>query len=238
MCARAPSFLTFMTFRQRLPLARACHSLPRMAASTPTPQPLSTAGRTLLALALVSSLAVFLLTVWPALGGTIRPRHADHWGWVLLHTLTGLIMLVTGPLNLWIGETRRGFEWHRHVGCTYIGAGYTATLAALAVNWRNPHGNLSIALSTTLLALAWMLTASMGWRTGARKRFAAHRSWMIRSYVLTWSFVLCRLVQRTQAASLLGEGGVALVVWLTWLGPLLLCEIALQWRRLRGTAQA
>jgi hypothetical protein len=182
----------------------------------------------LLGAALLTTAVVFVITVWPALTAAVRPVHEGHWGWVLLHTLSGTLMIVTAPLNLYTGETRRWFEWHRHIGCTYIGAGYTATLAALAVNIGNPHGSLSIALSTSLLALAWMLTASLGWRTGAQRRYAAHRRWMIRSYVLTWSFVLCRLVQRTPLPEALGPEGDALVVWGTWLLPLALCELALR----------
>lgn len=194
----------------------------------PFVMPLPPLPRALLAGALATTAVVFLITVWPALTAQVRPAHQGHWGWVLLHTLSGTLMIITAPLNLYVGETRRWFEWHRHIGCTYIGAGYTATLAALAVNIGNPHANLSIALSTSLLALAWILTASLGWRTGARKRFRAHRDWMIRSYVLTWSFVLCRLVQRTSLPESLGPQGDALVVWGTWLIPLALCELALR----------
>jgi len=189
-------------------------------------------GAALLLLAGISSAFVFAIIVWPALTAQVKPQHAGHWGWVSLHTITGAVMLITAPLNLYVGQTRRGFEWHRHIGCTYVGAGYTAALAALAVNWQNPHGNMSIAVSTSLLALGWTLCASMGWRTGAQRKWRAHIDWMIRSYVLTWSFVLCRIVQRTGTGDMLGEGGDAAVVWLTWLVPLAVCEGTLRaWRR-------
>jgi hypothetical protein len=194
-------------------------------------------GVALLWAAGLSTAAVFVITVWPALTAEVRPRHVGHWGWVLLHTLSGTAMIVTAPLNLYVGETRRWFGWHRHIGCTYIGAGYTATLAALAVNLRNPHDSLSVALSTSLLALAWMWTASMGWRTGAQLRFGAHRDWMIRSYVLTWSFVLCRLAQRGELGELLDDGGSDLLVWATWVAPALVCEAMLR-RRATGAAGA
>jgi hypothetical protein len=193
-------------------------------------------GTLLLLLAGASSAFVFAVVVWPALTAEVKPRHAGHWGWVSLHTITGAAMLITGPLNLYVGATRRWFDWHRHIGCTYIGAGYTAALAALAVNLRNPHGDVSVALSTGLLAVAWTVTASMGWRTGAQRRWRAHSDWMIRSYVLTWSFVLCRMVQRSGAGELLGPGGNAMVVWLTWLVPLAVCELGLLAWRGRRTA--
>lgn len=201
-------------------------------AAAPRILPMPPLGSVLLLLACASSAFIFAVVVWPALTAQVKPQHAGHWGWVSLHTLTGALMLITGPLNLYVGQTRRWFEWHRHIGCTYIGAGYTAALAALAVNWQNPHDNLSIALSTSLLAIAWTVTASMGWRTGARRRWRAHTDWMIRSYVLTWSFVLCRMVQRSGAAELLGSD--AAVVWLTWLVPLAVCEAGLfAWRKRR-----
>ncbi len=190
-------------------------------------------GWVLLGVAGGTTAIVFALVVVPVLTGAVRPVHSDHWGWVLLHALTGTVLLLTGPLNLYVGQTRRGFAWHRRLGGAYLGAGYTAALAALAVNWRDPHGSPSIALSTSLLALAWMLCASLGWRRGSQRQIAAHRDWMIRSYVLVWSFVLCRLVQRSE----LFEGSAALIVWLTWTVPLLLCEAVLwrrRWRRTTG----
>jgi hypothetical protein len=64
---------------------------------------------------------------------------------------------------------------------------------------------------------------------------------MIRSYVLTLSFVFCRMVQRGGVGDLLwgdllGEGGSAMVVWATWLVPLALCEAGLWANRRRRTA--
>jgi hypothetical protein len=199
-------------------------------ASAPRILPLSPMAAVLLGLAVVSTGIVFVWNVWPVLTYQARPSHPGHWGWVMLHGLTGTVMLITGPLNLYVGETRRWFGWHRHIGCSYIGAGYTAALAALVVNAQNPHGSVSIAVSTSLLALTWMWTASMGWRTGARRQWAAHRAWMIRSYVLVWSFVFCRIAQRGQLGDGLGPDGSAILVWLTWLVPLLACEIGLRWR--------
>jgi hypothetical protein len=52
---------------------------------------------------------------------------------------------------------------------------------------------------------------------------------MIRSYVLVWSFVFCRLVQRGDLGDLLGPDASGLIVWLTWVGPLLACEVVLKW---------
>jgi hypothetical protein len=184
----------------------------------------------LLALAVATSAFVFVTNALPVFTGQVRGAHPEHWGWVVLHALTGTAMIITAPLNLYIGETRRWFGWHRHVGCVYLGAGYTAATAAIAVNLRDPHAVPMISVATTMLAVAWLLAATLAWRAASNKRFPAHRDWMIRSYVLTWSFVLCRLVQRSDVVQILGEEGVGVVVWLTWLVPFLAAEAALQWR--------
>jgi hypothetical protein len=198
---------------------------------TPMMPPL---GAALLAVAALTTTIVFAITVWPALSGAVRPVHAGHWGWVLLHALAGTAMIVTGPLNLYVGQTRRGFEWHRHIGCVYLGAGYTAVIAALALNWQDPHRDPAVALATSTLALSWAAVATMAWREAVRGRVASHRDWMIRSYVLTWTFVFCRLVMQTPLPARLGDNGVALTIWLTWLVPALLCEVALRGRVARA----
>ena len=41
--------------------------------------------------------------------------------------------------------------------------------------------------------------------------------------MLVWSFVFCRLASRV--VSLDGEA----FIWLSWVGPILVCEMVLQW---------
>lgn len=66
----------------------------------------------------------------------------------------------------------------------------------------------------------------MGWRRGSQRQWASHQRWMIRSMVLTWSFVFCRLAQRVDDF----EGVFpALGVWLYWVGPMLIAEVGLWW---------
>ncbi|TRW14606.1 DUF2306 domain-containing protein [Glacieibacterium frigidum] len=182
-------------------------------------------------IAVVSTLPVIWTVVLPVLSGAARPDHAGHWLLVVLHALTGLITLIAGTLGLYIGWTRRWFEWHRHVGCTYLGAGLTMAAVALILSIQAPHPVKSIFVSTGVLSVVWSAVACMGWRAGANRREASHRDWMIRSYVLTWTFVFCRLAQRGFGFEGLGEEGVTAGIWLYWIGPLILCEIALQWRR-------
>ena len=86
--------------------------------------------------------------------------------------------------------------------------------------------NLSTSLFT--LAVAWLVAAGMAYRAVRNRRYDSHRDWIIRSYVLAWAFVFCRLASRVPTVAELGEGQA--FIWLSWVGPLIVCEIALQWR--------
>lgn len=185
----------------------------------------------LFALAILTTLPVIWTVVLPVLSGAARPGHAGHWLLVVLHVFTGLITLIAGTVGLYIGWTRRGFEWHRHVGCTYLGAGLTMAPTALILSFQAPHPIKSLFVSTGVLSLVWCAVALMGWHAGANRREASHRDWMIRSYVLTWTFVFCRLAHSRYAFEFLGPEGATASLWLYWIGPLIGCEVALQWRR-------
>jgi len=94
-----------------------------------------------------------------------------------------------------------------------------------------PHPPVSVGVATATLAVTWLAFAAMAWRAAWNRRFDTHREWVIRSYVVTWTFVGCRLAQLVPVFGYLGEEGVTAGIWLYWVAPVLVCEIALQWRR-------
>lgn len=67
----------------------------------------------------------------------------------------------------------------------------------------------------------------MAYRAVRNRIFEQHREWMIRSYVLTWTFVFCRFWTRAAPSGL--QGSETDMIWMTWVGPILLAEIFLQW---------
>lgn len=185
----------------------------------------------LFGLALVATLPVFVTIVWPVFSFAARPRHDGHWALVLLHGISGTVAMLAGFLGLYIGWTRRWFAWHRHVGCTYLGFGFTMAFCALWLSVLAPHEPRSFGASTGALSVAWAVASGMGWRAGANRQYDSHRDWMIRSFVLTWTFVLCRLAPRLPLLVGLGPEGSTASIWIYWIGPLFLAEVALQWRR-------
>ena len=69
----------------------------------------------------------------------------------------------------------------------------------------------------------------MAYRAIRNRVFDEHRDWMIRSYVLVWSFVFCRIASRVSDVDQLGNGQA--FIWLSWIVPLIVCEMVLQWPR-------
>lgn len=188
----------------------------------------------LLLLGLASGLVAWWMIAAPVAVMANVKSHTTHFPLVYVHMVGGTIMLFFGGANLYIGATRRHFKFHRLIGRTYLIGGAIAALLAIVITAGPAHKtdatiiftNLSVSLMS--LSLAWLGAAAMGLRAARNRRFESHRDWMIRSYVLAWSFVFCRIASRVTDIGSLG-GGEAFI-WLSWVAPFLFCELALQWR--------
>ena len=191
---------------------------------------------TLLALGLISSLWAWWVIAPDVMTFTSAgmKKHAGHFSLVYLHALGGTIMLFLGLANLYIGTTRRFFQHHKLVGRLYLLGGGLGAISAVLITSSTAHKAAGIStltnsnISLITLAGAWLLAAGMAFRAVRNRRYDTHREWMIRSYGLVWSFVFCRLASRVPGVE--GTGGGDAFIWLSWVGPLILCEVALQWR--------
>lgn len=180
----------------------------------------------LLIIAVVSSLVFIWLIAVPAFGPARAARHADHLPMLWAHIIGGIVMLLTGAAALRIGITRHWFGWHKRAGYTYLAAGSVAAISALIRSFDAEH---TPGLSTGTLAVVWLVFSAMAFRAIRNRQFLQHREWMIRSYVAAWTFVFCRLVERTPPEFQFEDKNG--LIWLTWILPVLACEVALQWSR-------
>jgi hypothetical protein len=199
---------------------------------------LSPPGLVLLAGLLTGALAWWLIAL-PVITLSNVANHPSHFPLVFAHMATGTIMLFVGGANLYVGATRKYFRHHKLLGYLYLAAGTLGAVSALVMALADPHRqgnqgfNLGMGATSDLgyalaaLAAAWLASAAMGYRAARNRRYDSHRAWMIRSYVLTWSFVSCRLIGKVPAMADIGDG--AAIIWLSWIVPLFVCEVALQW---------
>jgi len=204
----------------------------------------------LFAAAVLTTAWAWWVIAWPVLAVEEAAGHAGHHSLLYVHVLGGSVMLAAGTANLFIGWTRRSFRFHRAVGYTYLLGGGAGAVLALPLAFSNVHrggheplafglGEASdIGIATGTLALAWLAVAAMALRAARNRRIEAHRDWMIRSYVLTWTFVFCRIAGRVPAVAELGDGTGASQIWVAWVVPFIACEIALQWRSTSRRAPA
>lgn len=185
----------------------------------------------LFAAAILTAAPVWWTFALPVLSGANLSRHAGHYPVVLAHAFGGTFMLGAGALALYVGWTKRWRRWHKVIGYSYFGIGGVGALVGLYLSLHPPHPPASVGVATGALAVTWLAFAAMALRAALNRRFDSHREWVIRSYVVTWTFVGCRMAQTFPIFAGLGDEGVTAAIWLYWIAPVLICEIALQWKR-------
>lgn len=210
--------------------------------SPPVPQRnwLTSPPGILLCIAVLSGSLAWWLIALPVLTLSNVKSHSTHFPQVFVHALGGTVMLVFGAINLYLGATRQFFRLHRPLGLAYLFGGSISAISAIALALGNGHRKPSVEFAVepfrsndlgwalASLGAAWLVCAAMGYRAALNRRIPSHQAWMIRSYVLVWSFVLCRLIGQVPSFPELGSGGAT--AWLSWIVPLMLCEVALQWQ--------
>jgi hypothetical protein len=159
------------------------------------------------------------------------PRRLPLW----MHIGGGSLALLLGPLNLWLGETRRQLAWHRSLGFGYLAGVAVGTAASFYLSFTTPLG-WSFASALFTLGVAWAITTAMAFVAISRRAIMQHREWMIRSYVFTLAFVLFRVIYGFTEAQQIGTGEerLAMAAWSCFALSPVIAEVALQWRKVKG----
>jgi hypothetical protein len=187
----------------------------------------------LLAAAILSGAVAWWMIAWPVASLANIPSHPGHFALTFAHMVGGTGMLTLGGLNLYLAARKDHFALHRRVGQSYLAFGTFGAIVAIVITLspahKTPGGPVltNATVSLLMLASSWLCFAALGWRAARNRRFVSHGQWMIRSYVLVWSFVFCRIASRVSNIDELG-GGQAFI-WLSWVAPLIICEMVLHW---------
>ena len=155
--------------------------------------------------------------------------------WPLIgHISGGLIALTLGPFQFWTALKNNYVKVHRMMGMAYISGILVAVISSIALSLTTGlaiHWTWSLALIG--LALAWISSTGMAFRFILLRRINLHKEWMIRSYVVTFAFVFFRWLTSQpfyrELGSFVETGPTA--IWLSWVVPLFICEIILQWNK-------
>lgn len=210
---------------------------------TPTARP-GIGSKALIAIAALAAITFVIVAAFPyramlgtqeAAKQTLQDFQFQYWprrAWLLTHIAGGLIALLTGPVQLWLGLHNVKMELHRKLGFLYIAGMAIGSVGAIGLALKT-EGGLVFGSGLFFLALAWIATTSLAFVAIKKGLIDQHREWTIRSYVVTFAFVTFRIGQVT----LVGRGvdlqtAIGLMAWASWAVPLLVTEAVIQGRKI------
>jgi hypothetical protein len=202
------------------------------------PRPAVRSRRALAVLLALTALAAIVFVVVAAMPYLLSssygpPEYAPRRGWLLLHIGGGIIALLTGPVQLWLGLSDRGMEWHRRMGIGYMTGVGLGSVGALYMATHTDFGWV-FGAGLFALAVAWVTTTTLAYLAIKRSLTEQHKEWMIRSYVVTFAFVTFRVIQPALQAGHIGTPleQLAVAAWACWAVPLLITELVIQGRKI------
>jgi hypothetical protein len=100
------------------------------------------------------------------------------------------------------------------------------------------HSKPGFGIALLALDIVWAMSAAMALVAIRFRNIQQHREWMIRSYVVTYAFVVFRVLLDVPVLATLGPQRFITIAWLSWTVPLFWTEIILQWRRVVAKQRA
>ena len=154
--------------------------------------------------------------------------------WIVTHVGAGIIALLVGPIQFWLGWKNK-YLTHKKLGLVYLIAIALSSLSSFylaittEVSW-------IFGLGLGGLGVAWVLTTGAAFIAIRKRKIVLHREWMTRSYIVTMGFVFFRLFVGVTTAMEVGTlfERLEAASWFCWAFPLLIGEIFIQKRKLFG----
>ena len=181
-----------------------------------------------------SALSVILYSEIPLLRSPQEKALVHTIPWLLVpHIFAGLTALLSGPLQFSSRLRRRNPKFHRILGRVYVCAVFTAAPLAIAMASRKVTPQPGYFFAANLVqASAWLVTTTAAFLTARNRQIQQHREWMVRSYAVTFTFVLTRVLQPIPAWNHFTRPGFAMTIIIITLMAILLPDIGLHWREL------
>jgi uncharacterized membrane protein len=144
-----------------------------------------------------------------------------------VHIFAGPVVLLSGLILMNDSMRRHHLGLHRFLGRLHVIVLLLFMLPSSVIMSRHAFGGWPAGLSFLLLSGATATCAIAGVVNARRHRYARHRQWMLRCFILICSAVVLRLI--SGIAGLVGvpsaEGAYIVAAWSSWLLPLTACEI-------------
>lgn len=193
---------------------------------------------------LMTVAAVFLafsvppyLTFDPSSSRLAPPEGNDlYYPLLVAHVLFGAVAMVTACFQVWPSFRASHPRGHRITGRIYVFAGaLPAGVLGLYIGWHTAAGP-SVRVANLVGSALWVAVTITGLWMARRGRYQDHRRWMSRSFALSMSIVLSRIVNVVATIVLMPQlgttfkGSPELLQYSSasigvWLSPLLLLLI-------------
>lgn len=153
---------------------------------------------------------------------------------LIAHVSGGLVALLVGIFQLWSGLGTQAMGAHPVTGRIYVTAVLVGSVGALVLAVTSALYGFAWTVGLLSLAGAWLATTATAILCIKRRNITAHRQWMVRSYIVTFAFVLFRIA--TDYVPFDALWGISLaemsiaMIWPVWVAPLLAYECYLQYR--------
>ncbi|MGA6168362.1 DUF2306 domain-containing protein [Amycolatopsis magusensis] len=113
---------------------------------------------------------------------------------LVAHVLFGTVAIATACFQIWPAFRARYRRGHRITGRIYIYGGVLpAGLLGLYIGWHTAAGP-SVRVANLVGSALWLAVTILGLRMARQRRYGEHRKWMSRSFALTMSIVLSRVI--------------------------------------------
>lgn len=154
---------------------------------------------------------------------------------LLLHVVGGLVALLSGVFQLWSGLNRRAMRTHPLTGRVYATGVVLGAAGAYWLSFTSAAFGFAWGVSLFMLASAWLATTGTAIYCIRTRRVEAHQQWMVRSYIVTFAFVVFRIlndhVPHQELWGIADPEWANATIWPVWVVPLIGYEMLLALRR-------
>lgn len=139
----------------------------------------------------------------------------ESYRWLLhIHAFLACVALCTAPLQFFSNLRTNNLPLHRLLGRTYAFSIFVSAPIGIYIAIVHMNGNEKWAVAAQ--GLLWISTTFAAVYTAMNKQFLMHKIWITRSYALTLTFVLSRLVIDVFKVEIgPAIGGMCGFIWLT-----------------------
>jgi uncharacterized membrane protein len=147
--------------------------------------------------------------------------------------LAGVLALLLGPAQLWLGLNKRTTNFHRTMGVLYVLSVAVGGVAAFYLAAHNDFGWV-FGLGMSTMSAVWIVATALATVAICLRQVEQHREWMVRSYAVTFGFVAFRVIYELLDAMEFGTMVERMTAssWLGWILPLFAAELLMQGRKI------